>query len=1196
MKSLFRGFCPRFRNRVVSRSHCHRHLPLILATLAILSMGRADAQAVFGSIVGTVTDPTGAVIPNATVTVTDVNKNVSQTVQTNASGNFTVSRLIPDPYVVKAESKGFRVAQSSSITVYANQTQQVNLKLQPGSASQTVMVTSAPPPLQTNSAEVATTLSAHQLTTIPNMNQNASQLEMLVPGAQRSSFSIAPTQNPQGTFPVEINGTNYGTLGWELDGTDNREPVLGIIVVNPTLDSLSQLRVLTQDYPAEFGGAVGGIVIADTKSGGNKLHGDGFDFRRSGALMARDPFTQYPGVLFPGQLYNEFGGSVSGPIRRDKEFFFLDYQGTRQRVGQTLQQNVPTALVRSTCLSGAGTCNLSQYASTIYDPGTGRTYPASAVPASALTSQGIALLSALPAPNSGPAGAIANNFVASGNGNNDGDDADMRLDAQVTPAIHAFARYDYENYRLFGAAVFGTAGGNGFGVGNTTGTTQQQDQSAATGFDWAIRPNLLTDFRFGFMDYHISENMLGYGTAPAAAIGLPNLNQGTLDTSGNPTYNVEDGSISNFGTQGCNCPLLQSEQVYQANDNWTLIRGNHSIRAGVALEYALNLRNASDYTRSGDLSFGNGSTGVPGASNSGSGIASILLGYVDTFQRYDVYSPSAANRQKRGAVYAEDSWRVSPTLTLNYGVRWDLVFPETVNAPAQGGFTDLPAGVIRVAGVGPWGTNGGSKVDLTNLGGRFGFAWQPRSNTVVRGAGARIYDEEGFFGTIFGSAMTHNLPVYIDEDVTSGNSAGQYEYSYATLPARPPAPYIPSNGDIPLANGYNAQWRPNTLILPTIDQWNLSLQQAITDQMTFTLAYVGNVAEKIYPGETYGFSANEPRLPSTAADLTASDPPAPATCTPGAPCSRNGRRPYYDRFISPYNGTTVYCCNQDITSLFPAARANYNSLQATVQQRLAHGVDLLANYTWSRALNYNGTYFLQDPRVEYGPNDTNRTNNFTLSGSWALPVGKGKAFLANAPALIDEMLGGWQLNGDTTWESGLPFTPTYFECGSDQDIDTNYGSPGTSSDCRPDKVFANVPGSSFPVSVGSLNPSTHARSYFTPVAPLSTYGSTSGVFARPAFGTIGDVGRNWLRGPSEYFADASVFKNFPIHEAVTAQVQIQAFNVFNHVPLGVPSATNARCIDCTSGEPGLITEADPAVTGFGLPYMRTLQFGARLQF
>jgi hypothetical protein len=1182
MQHRYRKYLPMFAGRLFR--------VVLVSLTAVSCCFPAQAQAVFGSIVGTVTDPTGAVIPKATVTVTDINKGIAQTAVTDGAGNFEVSRLIPDTYAVKASASGFTPATAPSVTVFANQTQQVNLQLQAGTTSTSVTVTTAAPPLETSNAEVAQTLDSRQVTTIPNINRNASQFELLSPGVQRSSFNIAPTQNPQGTQAVEANGSNYGTLGWELDGTDNREPVLGIVVVNPTLDSLSEMRVITQDYPAEFGGAVGGFVIATTKSGGNTLHGDAFEFRRSGELAARDPFTQYPGIPFPGQLYDQFGGSVGGPIRKDRAFFFLDYQGTRQRVGETLQQNVPTALVRSSCLSGAGSCNLSQYATTIYNPGTGTTYAASAVPASALTSQGIALLSAFPAPNSGPAGATANNYVASGSGNNDGDEADVRFDGQVTQNIHAFGRYDYANYRLFGGAVFGPAGGSGFGIGNTTGNDQVQNQSVATGFDWALGANLLTDFRFGFLDYHVAENMLGFGTDPASAIGLPNLNQGTLDTSGPPTFNVEDGSISSFGTQGCNCPLLQSEQVFQVADNWTIIHGNHSIRFGADLRYAMNLRNASDYTRSGELGFGNGSTAVPGAgAGSGSGLASILLGYVDTFQRYDVYSENAANRQKRGAFYAEDSWRLRPNFTLNYGLRWDIVFPETVNSPAQGGFTDLTQGVIRVAGVRPWGTNGGANVDLTNLGGRLGFAWQVTPRTVLRGAGAQIFDDEGFFGTIFGSAMTHNLPVYIDEDVTSGNAAGKYEYAYGTLPARPAQPFIPSSGNIPLSNGYNAQWRPNTLVLPKVDQWNLSVQQALTGQMTFTLAYVGNVAERIYPGETYGFSANEPMLPSNPSQLTATcttiEPSTSNTCAP-----RDLRRPYFNRFTSVYNGATVQCCDQDITSLFPASRASYNSLQATVQQRFAHGFNILANYTWSHALNYGTTYFAQDPRVEYGDDDTNRNQLFTFSGFWQLPVGKGKMFLANSPRAIDEVVGGWQVNGDTTWESGLPYTPTYFECGQDQDIDTNFGSPGTSSDCRPNKVSA------FSEGVGPLNPVTHSRTYFTPVAPLSSYGSTSGAFARPAFGTIGNVGRTSLAGPREYFADASLFKDFPVTERVKAQFQFQVYNLFNHAPLGLPSATNARCIDCTTGEPGLITGVDSAVSGSGLPYMRTLQFGARFEF
>jgi hypothetical protein len=302
------------------------------------------------------------------------------------------------------------------------------------------------------------------------------------------------------------------------------------------------------------------------------------------------------------------------------------------------------------------------------------------------------------------------------------------------------------------------------------------------------------------------------------------------------------------------------------------------------------------------------------------------------------------------------------------------------------------------------------------------------------------------------------------------------------------------------------------------------------------------------------------------------------------------RRPYFDKFTNTYLGQTVICCSQDITSTAPAARANYNSMQATVEKRFSNGLQFLANYTWSKAMNYGTTYFAQDPRVEYGASDTNRNQLFVLSGLYQLPFGKGKQFFDTSNRWINYAVGGWQISGTTTWESGLPFTPTYNECSQDQDIDTNSGSPGTSSDCRPDKV----PGDSFSTSVGSLDPVTHSRGYFTPVAALSTPGSVSGPFARPAFGTIGNVGRNFLRGPNDYYADASLFKDFGITERVKGQFQFQAFNVFNHVPLGVPIANNARCIDCSAG--GIITGVDTAVSGSGQPYMRQLQFGARIQF
>ncbi len=1144
--------------------------PLALAALSLTSLPYAHAQGVFGSIVGTVTDSSGAVVPNATVVVTDVSKGTSQTVQSNASGNYSVSRLIPDSYTIKATAKGFAPAEADNVVVSANTSPEVNLAFQAEGASQNITVTAAPPPLQTDRADVSTVLDNRQLQTLPNENRNFSTFALLVPGVQRGSFNISPTENPQGTQSLEVNGANYGSLGYYLDGTDNREPIDGIIVVNPTLDSVSESQVDTENFPAEFGGAIAGFVSAQTRSGQNALHGDLFLFRRSAAQQARDPFTQYQpdavtGKYVPDALYNQFGGSIGGPIVKDKVFFFGDYQGTRQKIGTSLQQSVPTLTVRDTCLNAASaTCDLSQYGGGV-------------IANNLVTTQGRTLLSALPAPNAGTASATTNNYDASGTGNNNGDQADIRLDDQVTSTIHSFARYDWSRFTLLGTPVFGAAGGSGFGLGNTTGTDTVQNQSAATGFDYALNSHLLTDFRFGFLDYHVAENKIDNGTNPAAADGLPNLNTGLLESSGSPTYNVTDGTVSNFGDQGCNCPLKESEQVFQLDNNWTRTFGNHSVRFGGDIRYAINLRDASDYNRAGQLTFSN-TTGA------GSGIAAVLEGQIAQFQRFDVYNPTAATHQKRGAFYAQDSWRVTPKLTLNYGVRWDIIFPETVNSPGNGGFTDLSNGTILVAGKGGIGTNGGELVDLTDLGGRFGFAYQAHEGTVIRGAIGQVYDDVGFFGTIFGTALAQNVPVVNAENV-GNTSATTAAYTYATLPTQRPQFPIPANGVIPLLGGINYNVRPHKLILPKVDQFNVSLQQQVTHDMTFTIGYVGNIGERVYPGETEGYNLNQYVLPAqtTNANLQAVEL-----------SQQNQRRPYYNRFTNVYDGAVQVCCSQNINSVAPAARERYSALQTTVQQRFAHGFQLLADYTWSRALNYGSTYFAIDPAVEKGPSDTNRNQLFVLSGLYELPFGKGKMFGDTSSRLVNYAIGGWQLAGTTTWEGGLPFTPTYGECGLDEDVDSNYGSPGSSSDCRPNVT----PGSSaFKMSAGGYNPATHSRQYFTPVAPLTgAPGSTSGPFARPAFGTIGNIGRNFFRGPSDYFADASLFKDFAITERVQGRFEFQAFNVFNHVPLGLPSATDARCVDCTTGDAGLITSVDSAVAGSGTPYMRQLQFGAHIQF
>ncbi len=1159
---------------------------LAVVAAAFLTVGnQIHAQAVYGSAYGTVSDPSGAVVSGATVTVTDVLKGTVQTVTTNGSGDWSVEHLIPDTYTVKVEAANFSSTQTAPLEIHADASQKVDIKLAI-SGNQVVNVTTDAPPLKTDRADVSEILDERTISNLPNLTRNFTGFLLLTPGVQHSSFNIAGPENPQGGLALNTNGSNYGEQGFILDGTDNRDPVLGIIVLNPTLDSISETKVTTQNYDAELGGAAGGIVSVSTKSGGNEIHGDAFLFRHSDAQYARNPFNQFApdpvtGRTIPSELYSQFGGSVSGPIRKDRSFFFLDYQGLRNRLGTSILQNIPNATVQNSCVKGDGTgvCDLTAYAGglPLYDPVTKQPYPtpAGTIPFAAVSSQAKALLTLLPTPNAGAG--ITNNYAASGNGVLNSDQADIRLDQQFGEKVHAFGRYDYALFRLVGVPAFGAAGGNGFGLGNTTGNTVTQNQSATIGADYAVKPSLLTDLRLGFLSYHVSENKYA-GLTTAAALGIvtstPANTVNPSDTLSLPSFNFAN-TISPLGSQGCNCPLTQSEQVFQLTNNWTKTFGNHAVKFGADLRYAKNVRNASDNNRAGLFTFSN-STTASSTGVGGSDLAAFLIGDAAMFQRFDVYINDQYNYQKRAAFYVQDSWRVTPKLTVNYGIRWDLIFPETVNGLGHGGFASIASGGIRVAGAPGIGTNGNQSMDYTNIAPRLGIAYQVTPSTVVRAGGGTTYDTVGYFGTLFGSALSHNLPVQASENIGStGNAAAN---AFATTLATPPPvaarPTIPANGIIPFSNNIGQSVRPQTITLPRVDQYNVAVQQQFGASSSLEIAYVGNIGERVYPGETFGEDLNQYPLPRTPADITAGS---------------SARRPYYNFFHGTYNGLPAVCCSNSIGSLSPNGRATYNALQTKFDKRLSRGLSYNANYTWSKATNFgsDAAFALDSQKqISYGRNDTNRAQIFVLSGVYALPFGRGKQFLAGSNRIVDTLIGGFTLAGQTTWESGRPFTPTYAECGSDQDIDTNFGQSGATSDCRP-----NGQASGFSLHTSGFDPATHSRTYFTPVAPLTNNGSVSGPFSRPAFGTFGNVGRNSLVGPRDYFADVSLIKDIPVTERVKGQFQFQAFNVFNHAALDVPNSNNSHCIDCTVAQgAGVITSLESNST------MRRLQFAARITF
>ena len=355
--------------------------------LALFTTPAAQAQAVYGSIIGTVTDPQGAAVANAKVTVIDQRKGTSDTTTTNESGNYSVTHLIPDVYTVRVESKGFKITELKEVIVSADAAANVPLQFQVGGTSETVEVTAEAAQLKTDRADVATEFNTKQVQDMPNLNRNFTSLQLMAPGSQLMGWGHAATENPQGSEQIVTQGQHFSGTAFELDGTDNQDPILGIIVVNPNLDAVTEAKVALQNYDAEFGKAVGSVVTAQTKSGSNEIHGSGFYFRRSDALQARDPFAQGPNQadpithrLLPAARWQQFGGTVGGAIIKNKLFYFGDYQGTRQNYGVSGVFTVPTANVRSTCTptNATGYCDLSEYAigtatggGVIFDPATG---------------------------------------------------------------------------------------------------------------------------------------------------------------------------------------------------------------------------------------------------------------------------------------------------------------------------------------------------------------------------------------------------------------------------------------------------------------------------------------------------------------------------------------------------------------------------------------------------------------------------------------------------------------------------------------------------------------------------------------------------------------------------------------------------------------------------------------------------------
>jgi outer membrane receptor protein involved in Fe transport len=1150
---------------------------LSLALFAMFASTAAYGQAVYGNIVGSVTDSSGAAVANAKVTITDLSRGVSVNAQTNESGNFTQRFLIVGRYQVRVEAPGFKSALQE-VGVSVDQEVSLDIKLQPGAVSEEVTITSEAPLLKTERADVAITFSEKTLTNLPLLNRRFTSVEIFTPGVTAWPAQTAASEDPQGSFRKVVNGQSFAGTSHLLDGTDNHDALLGLIVINPTMESITEAKVTTSAYDAEFG-ANAGVVSSQTKSGTNDLHFSAFEFLRNDHFNARNPFTQFNPIRGTNNRYipvtqiNQFGGSASGKIIPNKLFWFGDYQGTRRNIGGSVITRVPTAAERAGDFTAAGLPN-------IFDPA-GSTAPAgrtqfqfngrnNVIPTNRISPIAVALLNKyIPLPNFTPASADQPNYVGAGTAKFNEDLTNTRWDYYVNEKIHTFGRYSFSNYSLTSPGVYGSlAGGVGFQPGSTfAGESKTRNQSVAAGFDYTVSDKWLTDFRFGFFRYRVNVDPGQSQTTPAKDNNIPGLNNDSF-TGGMPFFNINGVGALAFGyalgVNACNCPLRQNERQFQFVNNWTNLNGNHTFKFGADIRRAANLRIPSDRHRSGELQFDAART--QGPSGGGTGLASFLLGEVSRFERYVSTITDAEERQNRWFFYGQDTWKVNKKLTLNYGVRWEIYRPQTVTGAGKGGFVDVNTGEVLIAGSQGVGLDLNQNGTLKNISPRFGLAYRLTDKTVVRLGYGRGFDI-GVFGSVFGHNVTQNLPVL---GIQSLQPAQNYlsVFSLTQGPtALDPATILNAqakgpNGRPILPNGVTAFILPQTLRLPTSDQWNVTIQRQLPWDISVEASYVGTKGTHVFAGNGGDYDFNQATIQGF----------VDANGRRGL--TTNQRKLFFNKFG----------WSQNFRYYGSDASSNYHGAQFKAERRFTKGVSVLSHYTWSRSFNYTNTYYNIDATQAYGPNDQTRTHVFLLAGVFELPFGKGKKFLSDAPKAVNAVLGGWQMN--TVWQlqSGLPFTPTYRDCSAERD--TGWCRPNLVGDWRVDNPTRNqwFRTAAAPLQNGpSSNPSD-------PTVIFRAAGPADGPWQRPATGTFGSIGRNRLEGPGLSNVDVSFFKSFQITERVKAQFRAESFNFANRINLANPGVGgNGACVDCP-GIAGRITSMLQSATP------RQWQFALRLEF
>lgn len=940
-------------------------------TLVLLA-ATAYAQQDMGLITGVVSDASGAAVPGARVTVRDQGTNEVRSVESNETGTYTAGPMRVGSYEVAVEKGGFKRAVWNDIQVHSQDRVRVDVQLELGQVSDTVTVTSAAPVLQVETSSLSNVVSEQEIRGLPLNGRNFQQLAWLSAGVMPSTTG----RDRESGF--NSHGQPVTQNNFIIDGIDNNNNVMGMQdrkaqVIIPSLDAVAEFKVQTSNYSAEFGRNSGAVMIVNIKSGTNQFHGTAFEYLRNNYFDARDTFTYVDrngdGKADPEILkQNQFGGTIGGPVIRNRTFFFASWEGRRERRSQSDLSIVPTADERN----GVFSTSLS-----IRDPQTGQPFPGNRIPRDRFDPVAARLIELWPASNFSGSG-TRQNYISAPPWNTDRDQTDIRVDHNLSGSDRIFGRFSKSRFdNLRDSPLPQPARGD---QGNDRAFDDNDAHTAAFSWSRVLTPTLINEFRYGFIrqkvdkreltDQPLSELSETYGI-----VGIP----GNDRLFGLPRFGLA-GSFpyTGLGEPG-SMPNFKIHQVHQWLNNVSWNRGTHSFKFGVDLRW-----NRSDIfggaSSHGNIQFDGQFTGVS--------LGDFLLGL-----------PASANltSQLQGQMrfqnymfYAQDDWKLTPRFTLNLGVRYELTTPwyekhDNMNklqiAPGPDFNTVITAGDCG----GSWSCRGLVNTDTNNWAPRVGFAWQWTPKTIVRSGVGVFYGGQGSLGA--DGRGINNFPF--------NRSATR-----VSTPARPalqlstglPADFLGNATTAPASANWTV-WDAN-MPAPTVYQWNATIQRELMRDTSITVAYVGSSSN--YLLDNYNWNG------------------AP----PGAAATEVQRRP-----LPQWNTIAFYT---------PYGHASYHGLDLQFERRYSAGLALSSAYTWGHSIDNVPEQFgaggggLQD----FSNFDGSRgSSNFDVRHRWVnsvvyeLPFGKGRSWLDRGGAL-NAIFGGWQLSNILSAQTGHPFTVT----------------------------------------------------------------------------------------------------------------------------------------------------------------------------